>query len=296
MAGTGGSRDWTDGYWWSNDSLRLHFRDYPAADPATPRPPIICIPGLTRNARDFHEVAAAIGSGWRVLAIDLRGRGDSGYAKDPMSYVPLTYVQDVEALIASLNLDRFILFGTSLGGIVAMLMASTRPGRVKGALLNDVGPEIDPDGLARIRTYVGQARGHDTWVHAGRAMAEMHGHVYPGWTLADWIGFAKRTHKLTPAGKIVPDYDMRIAEPFRLPGGETGVDLWPALNGLQKVPTLVVRGEASDILSVDVAARMMGRLDAAEVVTVPGVGHAPTLGEPEARQGIDRLLERVVGG
>jgi pimeloyl-ACP methyl ester carboxylesterase len=103
---------WSDGYWWSNDGLRLHYRDH--AGPAD-RPPIICIPGLTRNARDFEGVAGRLGGSWRVICVELRGRGESAYAKDPMTYVPLTYLQDMEALIRELGLERFILFGTSLG-------------------------------------------------------------------------------------------------------------------------------------------------------------------------------------
>src|SRR3712207_212116 len=111
---------WTDGYWWSNHGLRLHYRAY-AGDPS--RPPIICIPGLTRNARDFEGVAERLAGEWRLICVDLRGRVESAYAKGPMAYVPLTYLQDMEALIRELALERFILFGTSLGGLVTMLLA-----------------------------------------------------------------------------------------------------------------------------------------------------------------------------
>src|SRR5207244_4298618 len=107
-------------YWWSNDGLRLHYRDYPGRDD---RPPILCLPGLTRNARDFEALAARLSPEWRVIAVDLRGRGESAYAKDPMSYVPLTYVQDIEALLGELAVSSYIAFGTSLGGIVTMLLA-----------------------------------------------------------------------------------------------------------------------------------------------------------------------------
>src|SRR5688572_27307326 len=103
-----GMADWSDGYWESSDGLTLHYRDY--AGSAT-RPPILCIPGLTRNARDFEGVADRLAGEWRLLCVDLRGRGESGYARDPMTYVPLTYYQDLEALIRALALDRFILFG-----------------------------------------------------------------------------------------------------------------------------------------------------------------------------------------
>lgn len=283
--------DWEDGYWWSNDGLRLHYRDY--AGPSD-RPPVICIPGLTRNARDYEGVAARLAGDWRVIVVELRGRGESGYAKDPMSYVPLTYVQDVERLLEELKAPRFVAIGTSLGGIVTMLMAAADRGRIAGAVLNDVGPELDPAGLGRIRGYVGKSASYPTWLHAARAVAEANAAVYPDRTLADWLAMAKRMHRLTEKGRIVLDYDMKIAEPFRIPGNESGVDMWPALDALGAAPLLVVRGERSDILSAQAAQAMAARVPDAELVTVPGVGHAPTLEEPAAAAAIDRLLAKVV--
>ncbi len=285
---------YTDGFWWSNDGLRLHYRDYAAAPENQERPPIICIPGLTRNARDFETLAQRLAGAWRVICVDLRGRGESAYAKDPMSYVPLTYVQDMEALLLDLKLRRFVGFGTSLGGIITMLLASTRPGRVIGALLNDVGPELDPEGLARIREYVGQGRSYPTWMHAARELADNQQDIYPDFTVTDWLGFAKRLMKLTPGGRIIFDYDMKIAEPFLIPGGEAGVDLWPAFGALKKMPTLVVRGGDSDILSAHGAQKMMAGLDRGNFVEVPAIGHAPTLDEAVVLPAIDSLLKDVV--
>lgn len=282
--------EFRDSYWWSNDNLRLHFRDYPG-DPA--RPPVICLPGLTRNARDFEGVARHVAGRHRVLCVEFRGRGESAYAKDPMTYVPMTYVQDVGALLSAERIDRFVAFGTSLGGIVTMLLAATMDDRIAGAMLNDIGPEIEEAGLERIKNTVGQGRSHDTWAHAARALAEVQGDIFPHWRLDDWIGMAKRTHRLTRSGKIVLDYDQKIADPFKAPGGVAGVDMWPALRKLNGVPTLIVRGGTSDILSAETAERMAGELDQAELVTVPNVGHAPTLEEPEVRAAIDELLARV---
>src|SRR5687767_2153641 len=145
---------WSDGYWSSSDGLRLHYRDYAGGES---RPPIICIPGLTRNARDFDGVAERLAGEWRLLCVDLRGRGESGYAKDAATYKPLTYLADIEALIAELGLERFILFGTSLGGLITMLLASAGKERVGGAMINDIGPVIDARGLERIRGYVGRS-------------------------------------------------------------------------------------------------------------------------------------------
>jgi pimeloyl-ACP methyl ester carboxylesterase len=283
---------WRDGYWWSNDGLRLHYRDYPG--PAD-RPPIICIPGLTRNARDFEGVAARLGGSWQVICVELRGRGESAYAKDPMTYVPLTYLQDMEALIRELALERFILFGTSLGGLITMLLATSERPRIAGALINDIGPVLDERGLERIRSYVGRTQSWPTWLHAARHFAQMLPEVYPDWTLEQWLILAKRLCKLGPGGRIGFDYDMRIAEPFRIPGGATGFDLERAFSGLQGIPSLVVRGQLSDLLSPATVERMIAAVPDMQAVTIPAVGHAPTLDEPEAIQAIDRLLRRVQG-
>lgn len=285
--------DYADGYWWSNDGLRLHYRDY--AGPAE-KPPLLCLPGLTRNARDFEGLADRLAGDWRVIAVDLRGRGESAYAKDPLTYAPLTYVQDVERLLTELGIDRIVAIGTSLGGLVTMLLATAGRARIVGAVLNDVGPEIDPAGLERIRSYVGRGGSWPTWLHAARALADQNGAVYPGYQLEDWLKMAKRLYRLNRNGRIVLDYDMKIAEPFRLPGGEAGVDLWPALAGLKDVPTLILRGERSDVLGAATVEKMMERLPLARSATVPNVGHAPTLDEPEATTAIEALLGRLPNG
>jgi pimeloyl-ACP methyl ester carboxylesterase len=281
---------WTDGYWWSKDGLRLHYREYPG--PAD-RPAILCFPGLTRNARDYDQVAARLAGEWRVILVEFRGRGESAYARDPMTYVPLAYLQDVEALLNELGIAKCVAIGTSLGGIVTMLLAATDRERLAGAVLNDVGPEIDAAGLERIRGYVGRGAWHPTWMHAARALAEANGDVYPGYGIEDWLRMAKRLYRLNSAGRIVLDYDMKIAEPFRVPGNEAGPDMWRALEALSGKPVLVVRGERSDILSAATAERMLERLPGAELATVPGIGHAPTLDEPEAVAAIERLLANV---
>ncbi|HEY0114505.1 MAG TPA: alpha/beta hydrolase, partial [Allosphingosinicella sp.] len=177
----------TDGHWWSNDGLRLHYRDYAADSAAAARPPIICIPGLTRNARDWEGVADRLAGEWRLICVDLRGRGESAYAKDPMSYVPLTYLQDLEALLRALELGRFILFGTSLGGLLSMLLGAAEPARLQGILVNDVGPIPDDAGVARIRTLVGRPSTWPTWVHAARDLCELHRQTFPDWGLEQWL-------------------------------------------------------------------------------------------------------------
>ncbi|MBJ6121890.1 alpha/beta fold hydrolase [Sphingomonas mollis] len=277
-------------HWWSNDGIRLHARDYPG-DPA--KLPLICLPGLTRNARDFAAFAEARSGDRRVIAVDFRGRGESGYAKDPMTYVPLTYVQDVEALLSDQGIGRFVAVGTSLGGIVTMLLAGPARGRLAGALLNDIGPEIEAAGLHRIRGYVGKGSSCPTWLHAARTVQENNADIYPEWELDQWLGMAKRLYRLTGNGRIVLDYDLRIAEPMRVPGAETGPDMWGALAGLADIPVLLVRGERSDLLGVATATRMAAALPQSDLAVVPEVGHAPMLDEPVAAAAIDRWLARL---
>lgn len=282
-----------DCYWTSPDGLKLHYRLY-AGDERLP--PVLCLPGLTRNARDFDALAARLAGRRQVIAVDFRGRGRSEYAKDPMTYVPATYVADVQALLAARAITRFVAVGTSLGGIVTMLLAQDRQGAGAGiaaALLNDVGPEIDPTGISRIRGYVGKGSSCPTWMHAARTLADGNADIYPDWAIEDWLAMAKRVYRLTSAGRIVLDYDLKIAEPFRVPGLEAGPDMWGGLSALRSTPVLIVRGGRSDVLAQAVAERMCAALDAAELVTLPGVGHAPTLAEPALHGPIDRLLARA---
>jgi pimeloyl-ACP methyl ester carboxylesterase len=279
-----------DRHWQSADGLNLHCRDYPGGEG---RPPILCLPGLTRNARDFEDVAERLAGEWRVLAVDLRGRGDSDYAKDAASYAPDIYVDDVLRLLDELEVAQAVAFGTSLGGLVTMLIAAKAPERLAGALLNDAGPEVEAAGLARIRGYVGKPGSFPTWVHAARTVQEINADIYPGYTIDDWLRMAKQLYYVNASGRIVPDYDMRIAEPFREPGGVTVPDLWPAFDALAGLPVSIVRGARSDVLSAASAKKMAARLPQGELFTVADVGHAPTLSEPEAVAAIGALLGRI---
>ncbi len=279
-----------DRHWTSADGLQLHFRDYDG-DPA--RPPVICLHGLTRNARDFEDLAGRLAGGWRVICPEMRGRGDSDYAKDPMTYQPLQYLQDVEALLLQEGITRFVAIGTSLGGLLTMLLAMANPQRIAAAVLNDIGPDVSAAGLERIRGYVGQGRNFETWMHAARALKESTGDVYPDWEITDWLRYAKRIMVLGTGGRVAFDYDMKIAEPFDAPAGATPqVDMWPLYEMLATRPLLVLRGETSDILEADVAGRM-AQHPGVELVTIPRIGHAPTLDEPQSVAAIERLLDRV---
>ena len=280
----------SDQFWTSQDGLRLHYREYAGPDD---RPAILCLPGLTRNARDFHHLAQQLGGQWRVICPDLRGRGDSAYAKDSASYNPLQYVADIGGLLEQTRIDRFVAIGTSLGGLMIMMMAAAMPERIAGALLNDVGPEISAEGLERIRGYVGQGRSFSTWMHAARALIEAQGEVFPDYSVTDWLAMAKRAMVVGSNGRIVFDYDMRIAEPMAGASSAAAIDLWPALLALKGRPVTLLRGALSDVLAKDVFRKMAKSLPDAEALEIPRVGHAPMLSESEAVAAIERLLARV---
>lgn len=279
-----------DRFWNSPDGLKLHFRDYPGSDD---RLPVLCMHGLTRNARDFERLAETISGDRRVLVTDMRGRGDSDYAKDSATYNPVTYVGDVLALLAQEGIGRFVAIGTSLGGLMTMMLAAHDPARIAGAVINDIGPVVDPGGIDRIRGYVGQSRSFASWMHAARALEEAHGAAHPGFAIEDWLAMAKRCMVVQQSGRIAFDYDMAIAEPFRDQDGAVPPDLWPAFEALAGAPLLIVRGGKSDLLSPATLAEMLSRHPDADAVTIPEVGHAPTLDEPAAVAAIERLLARA---
>lgn len=285
------STAYQDRYWSSADGLKLHFRDYPGRDD---RPPVLCLHGLTRNARDFAGLAQHLAGEWRVIVPETRGRGESEYARDSSTYVPSTYVADLEKLLAEEGIGRFVSIGTSMGGLMTMIMAARDAGRLAGVVLNDIGPEVNPAGLARIGGYVGQGRSFSTWMHAARSLQEVQGAAFPDYDIEMWLEMARRTMVLGQNGRISFDYDMTIAEPFRDVSTAVPPDLWPSIDALAGVPLTLLRGELSDLLSEDTVAKMRTRHPGMQSVTIPRVGHAPTLDEPEARAAIDDLLAHVV--
>jgi pimeloyl-ACP methyl ester carboxylesterase len=284
---TGPNAPYDDKFWTSRDGLKLHYRDYPGS---AEHAPLLCLPGLTRNARDFDDFAARYAGARRVIAPDLRGRGQSAYARDSATYQPLQYLDDLGALFEQAELPPVVALGTSLGGLLVMLLAATQPARLAGAVLNDVGPEIAPGGLERIRGYVGQGRSFPTWMHAARALEESQAGAYPGFALADWLAMAKRCMAVAENGRIHFDYDMKIAEPMAAMPDGPAPDMWPAFKALAGRPVLLLRGELSDVLTAETFARMARDLPEATAVTVPRVGHAPLLDEAEALAALDAFL------
>lgn len=272
------------------DGPSMHFRDYPGGRAG--QPPLLCLHGLTRNSRDFADFAERYSPRYRVIAPDFRGRGLSDFDPVPTRYNPLTYAGDVIQLLDSLDVPEAIFVGTSLGGLVTMAIAATAPQRISAAILNDVGPELSQAGLDRIAGYVGKDERFASWEEAAETIATNHGNLPATFTKADWLAMAHRLCR-ERNGFIVYDYDPAIALPFANAGATPRIDLWPFFEALAKKPLLVVRGEKSDLLSEAAAERMKRAAPDADFVTVPGVGHAPTLSEPEAVAAIDAFFARL---
>jgi pimeloyl-ACP methyl ester carboxylesterase len=268
------------------DGLRLHYRDYPGS---ADKPPILCLPGLTRNSRDWAEFAERYSPRFRVIALEFRGRGGSDYDPVPQRYNPLTYARDVLELLDQLGIDQAIFAGTSLGGLVTMTVAAMAPQRIFATIMNDVGPDIDPSGVERILIYVGKDRRFGGWDQAAEAIAANYGASFERYTHDDWVNMAKRNCR-EDNGEIRFDYDMAIAEAFKTTGPTPHVDLWPFFAALAQKPLLVIRGAKSDLLTAATAARMQKAAPNMNLAVVPGVGHAPELNEPEAVAAIDEFL------
>jgi pimeloyl-ACP methyl ester carboxylesterase len=275
-----------DGYFITCDALRLHYRDYPGPKG---KPPLLCLPGLTRNVRDFAGFAERYSPRFRVIALEFRGRGESDYDPLPARYNPLTYASDVLQLLDELSIAQAIFVGTSLGGLVTMTIASMAPQRIAAAILNDIGPELHQAGLDRIQAYVGRNLQFKSWDEAAAAIADRQRPAFPHYTHRDWLAMARRNCR-EENGEIRFDYDMAIALPFETAGPTPTIDMWPLFEALGTKPLLVVRGGISDLLSEATLRRMHEDVPSLKSVTVPGVGHAPDLSEPEAVAAIDDFL------
>jgi pimeloyl-ACP methyl ester carboxylesterase len=277
-----------DGHFIVRDGLKLHYRDYPGS---AGRPPLLCLPGLTRNARDFADFAERYYPRFRVIALDFRGRGASDYDPVPERYLPPTYAYDVIELLDQLAIEQAIFVGTSLGGLVTMGLAVMAPTRIAGAILNDVGPEITDAGVDRIKSYVGLGQRFKSWDEAAETVAANNAHAFTNYTHDDWVKMVKRNCR-EENEEIVFDYDMAIAVPFEAAPTGAQVDMWPMFAALAQKPLLVVRGANSDLLSAENAAKMKAAAPSITLVEIPDVGHAPDLGEPEAVAAIDTFLEQ----
>ena len=280
--------------WSSRDGLNLFARDYAGAS-GEARLPIVCLHGLTRNSKDFEDVAAWLAAtGRRILVPDVRGRGLSDRDPEPSHYAPKVYVRDVLELMQALGIARAIFLGTSMGGIITMALAATRPKAVAAAILNDAGPEIAPEGVARIMSYVGKPVEINDWQDAANYVRGTNGAAFPDYKNADWLRFARRTFR-DNAGIPVLDYDPRILEPLldHRPGGHHGLAWFLFRRLARKRPTLLVRGANSDVITQAIADRMERKAPALRRIDVSGVGHAPMLTEPAAVDAIKIFLRTI---
>jgi len=248
--------------------------------------PVVCVHGLTRNARDFDVLAAALaGQGRRVLSVDLPGRGESGWLADPALYVPPSYAVALGHLFARLD-GPIDYVGTSLGGIVGMLLAAGAHTPIRRLVLNDMGARVPAEAVRRIADYVSAPKSFPNLTAFEAHLREVHA-PFGIATDAGWRHMAETSHRMAPDGSVVPHYDPAIAVPFSA-AADQPINLefvWRLVG----VPTLILRGATSDVLEADVAAAMAAR-PGVELVTLPGIGHAPALDTPAQTDLIARFL------
>jgi pimeloyl-ACP methyl ester carboxylesterase len=280
----------------SADGLELYCRIYdgPAASghAAAGAFTVLCLPGLTRNSRDFEDLAPHLAVRYRVVCPELRGRGFS--ARDPQwqNYHPGTYLADLQRLLQVLALERVVVIGTSLGGLLGMMLGATAPERVAGLVLNDIGAEVDPRGIERIRSYTGLLPPVGTWSEAIAQYRTVNGNAWPDLADATWARLVHRSYRADASGAPVLDCDPRIGDAVRAAPATTGT-LWPVFARLGGMPMLVIHGALSDILSPGTLERMQREKPDLERVTVGNRGHVPLLDEPQALAAIDRFLARL---
>jgi pimeloyl-ACP methyl ester carboxylesterase len=286
------NRDYEDVWYQSPDGLKLYARHYPGPDDS-PLLPVLCMHGLTRNSADFAWIASHLARTRRVISVDQRGRGLSDYDSNPANYTPVTYVGDMFKLLDELAIPRMLVIGTSMGGLMAMLMANMQPQRFAGIVLNDIGPELDPAGLARIKSYVGKSREIRSWDDAVAQTREINDMAFPNYTDEEWLRFTRGLYREV-AGVPQLAHDPAIARPM-LDDESNAVppDLWPLYTAMASIPMLLIRGAISDLLALDCVAKMQEISPGLRVLNVPDRGHAPMLDEPVAVRAIEDFFADI---
>lgn len=272
----------------SFDDLKLYVRHYPAPDEKARS--VICLPGLTRNARDFHKLASYLSTHAQkprnVYCLDYRGRGRSQYDRNWRNYIPFIEMIDTLDFLTAQGLHRVGVVGTSRGGIIAMMMAAVRPTVMGPVVLNDIGPVIETRGLARIMGYVGRMPVPRSWPDAVMILREMNERAFPEFTETQWDEIAREVFD-DRKGRPALAYDRRLARALGTIDLSRSVpDLWPQFIALGQVPVLVIRGANSDVLSADTVEAMVERHPNLRSMIVPEQGHAPVLKEPEVIEAI----------
>jgi len=280
--------NYEDVYYTVADGLTLYARDY--AGPNADSPVALCMHGLTRNSRDFAELAPILARSHRVVVPEQRGRGKSEYDSDIQRYNPLTYNGDTFALLAHLGISRCAVVGTSMGGLMAMGMNAVAPELFSHVVLNDIGPEIAEEGLNRIKSYVGTGGACENWEQAVAVTQTLGAAAFPNYTTAQWQQFAKQIF-VERDGQVVLDYDPQIAAPMREDdSAAVPPDLWPVYDLLATKPLLLVRGEITDLLDMSCVEEMQRRHPAMRLLSVPEVGHAPQLNEAGVAETIAEFI------
>jgi len=286
---------WNDITFTARDGLRLYARHYPA--PGSRLRPVLCLAGLTRNSRDFHDIAMALSSGENardVYALDCRGRGRSQHDSDWRNYSVAVEMLDVQDLITLRGLEKPAIIGTSRGGLISMALAAAQPTVIGAVVLNDIGPVIERDGLIRIAGYVGNTPLPSSWEDAARMVADLNRAAFPAVPDEQWIEIARQWFS-EAEGHPAPGYDPNIAKTFSMPD-EPIPPLWPQFGALAFAPLLVIRGASSDILSAATVQQMRTRHPQCASLTVPGQGHAPLLKDAETITAIAGFLADVDAG
>mgnify|MGYP001827459855 CR=1 FL=1 len=272
------------------DGLRLYYRDYPNV---SSRPPVICLPGLTRNSRDFAPLATRISTTRRVICPDLRGRGKSQYDPEWRNYHPGQYAADLWQLLDTLQLDEVVIIGTSLGGWMAMLLNHQQPGRIAGAVMNDIGPEADPDGIARVVATAGRLDVVGSLAEAIEQAKSVYSIVFPDWSEDQWQAYTETTYRQLDDGRFDLNFDRNIGHAAREGVSGLEIDPWKMFGDLANVPTLLIHGVMSDILTEPIIDRMRQHKPDLKIAPVRDRGHAPLLDEQEAVDAIATFLESV---
>lgn len=280
----------------ATDGVRLGLRIYPPAA-SSHNLPVICLPGLTRNARDFHQIALAISKNpirpRRVVCLDYRGRGTSDRVPDPATYTVLQEAQDVLTVLDSLGIQRALFIGTSRGGLIIHILAQIALERLAAVVLNDVGPKLGLEGLKQIQSYLQQPVMLGSWHEAIQHLKQIHGESFPALEEADWRELADAVYREN--GEIIEaDCDPAISTSFAtMPLNQPLPELWPQFELLRTVPTMVVRGEHSQLLTAEIVAEMASRHPQLDSTLAVGQGHAPLLHLNGVRQSLISFLDRI---
>jgi pimeloyl-ACP methyl ester carboxylesterase len=275
----------------ADGTLRLHAEIWGRDNaPLT----LLCLHGLTRNGADFGALAQRLAARYRVITADQRGRGRSPWDANPANYQPAIYVNDMFRLLDQLRIPRVVLIGTSLGGIMSLIMAAAQPARVHALVLNDIGPEVPNSGLRRLRESLSAPAHIETWADAAAQAQRVNRLAFPDYGAADWLAFARRTYTDNGADHPVPAYDPNILKGLN-EADLTAVpsNLWSLWDTLGSLPTLAIRGELSDILTAEVFAHMAARRPSIITVNIPNRGHAPMLDEPAAVAALEDFLSHL---